>query len=161
MDCIGCIWFPNIWTQFLEFVWMDFGKELPCRSSFMQLWMSRFSRGQGGGPAEGADGVRFIRITSVETTFCSSFCNIAMFHEKYYNSLLGSLVKSADKLILLGVSHRVPSAWSWSGCVLIRISFSQAGTMPWTDFSTSSVPLSVGKTSSCLGHLPLATLYLN
>ena len=30
IDCIGCKWFRNIWPQFLEIVWIDFGKELPC-----------------------------------------------------------------------------------------------------------------------------------
>ena len=29
MDCIGCNWFQNIWSQFLEVSWMGFGKELP------------------------------------------------------------------------------------------------------------------------------------
>ena len=67
--------------------------------------------------AEGANWVRFTRMSSVETTFWSGFSKFRQFHaifelKWYCDSLLCSLLKSADGLKLLGsrVSHKVPLA---------------------------------------------------
>ena len=65
------------------------------------LW---FIRSQCGRSAEGANGVIFTGIPWVETIFWSGFAKLrqrhAVFQVKYCNSMLVSLVKGADRLML-------------------------------------------------------------
>ena len=127
MDCTDCNWFRNISPKFLEVVWMDFGKEFPANT--LQLW-SRFICADSlevkvVGQLKGRMGLDSLDSHPLKRHSSFDFANFAFkqyhttFLVKYCNLFFGHLVKSTDRLILLGLrlSHKAPFArsWSWGG----------------------------------------------
>ena len=121
MDCIGCNWFRNICPPLVEVVWVDFGKEMPyayISCSFEWADALKFEMVVQPKRGKGLDSLESRQLKRRSGLDFAKFkqCHV-IFQMKYCNSLLGSLVKGANSLILLGlrVSHKVPLARSRRG----------------------------------------------
>ena len=103
MDHIGCNWFRNIWSQFPEMVWMNFGNELPCEYISCSFeWADSLE-------------VRVVgqlkRRISLESHRLKRSCGLelAKFRQSQaVSQVLGSLVKA--------LSWRTPTFWYCSDC---------------------------------------------
>ena len=119
-DCIVCNWFRNIWPRLLEVVCMAFNKELPCEYISCSVeWVDLLEMKvvvqlKGWMGLDSLESHWLKRSAGLD--FTKSIQCHAIFHVKFCNALLGSLMKGAHGLILLGlrVSHKVPSARSWN-----------------------------------------------
>ena len=98
-----------------------FKQWIALRIHNMPFWLSRFIRSQDGWSAEGAIGVRFTRIPSVEAAFWSGWCKVETMPRHISGKILQHIVKLSREgawqvdIARITGSHGVPLARSWNG----------------------------------------------
>ena len=120
MDCIGCNWFETYGPGFCK--WTEWVPLRNCPvNTFMQLWMSRSLQVKVVDQLMGWTGIDSVESHRLKRPSGLEFVKFrqcrAIFTVKYCHSLLDSLVKGADRLILLWlwVSYKVSLA-RYCGC---------------------------------------------
>ena len=106
MDFIGCNWFrnicPNFWKRSECISIRNFGKESPseyisCSFEWADSLEVKVKS------AEGANGIRFTRVPSVETTFWAGFCKV--------QTMLRNISGEISQTYCWALSWRAPIVW--------------------------------------------------